>query len=441
MSNLTLLSKIVEKSVSKRVNEFLTKHNLLPKFQSAYRPFHSTESALLRVFNDIVHYMDDKKTVLLILLDLSAAFDTIDHEIMLNRLNNTFKFTGCVLNWFRSYLSDRSQVVIIEKKNKSVQEPLKYGVPQGSVLGPLLFSMYTKPLEKIITSFSIDHHFYADDTQLYTPMCAVDERDVVKRTESCVASIKSWMTDNKLKLNDDKTEILKINKKNRSNDITIMKFKVDTTELDISDKHIRNLGAFLDNELSMQEHVTKIIQACNLHLRNISKIRSFLDTDITKMLVTSFILSRLDYCNSLLIGVPKKLTTKLQKIQNKAARVVTKDKYDTHVTPILYNLHWLPVESRIKFKVLCFVYKCFNGLSPPYLSELVSLYQPSRTLRSSNARLMTVPVNKPSKFRNKAFSIAAPALWNAVSLKTKNSPHFNAFKKNLKTELFHEAFS
>ena len=387
-----------------------------------------------------MQYVDDKNRVILILLDLSAAFDTIDHEVLLGRLKESFNFTGDVLRWFRSYLSDRSQVVIINKMFKSIQEPLLYGVPQGSVLGPLLFSLYTTPLANIISHFCIDHHFYADDTQLYFPLCETDEREIIERAEGCVSAIKIWMTENKLKLNDDKTEILKIHKKTCTNDLSITKFNIDATELEISDNYVRNLGAFIDNELSMQEHVSKTVQACNFHLRNISKIRSFLDTDITKMLVTSFVLSRLDYCNSLLTGAPKNLIGKLQKIQNRAAKLVSKDKGRAHVTPILYDLHWLPVEFRIDFKILCFAYKCLNDLSPIYLSELVSPYRPGRALRSAHENLMNVNMSKPSTFRRKAFSIAAPALWNMTSHNTRMSLTFETFKKNLKTELFHRAF-
>ena len=203
---------------------------------------------------------------------------------------------------------------------------------------------------------------------------------------------------------------------------------------------IRNLGVYFDSELTMQSHITKVIQCCNFHLKSISKIRLMLDTETTKLLVCSLILSRIDYCNALLAGCPNYVIDRLQKIQNKAARLVTLTKTREHITPVLCSLHWLPVKYRIDFKILCYAFKCLNNLSPVYLNELVEMYQPCRTLRSSSALLMKECMHS-SNFSLKAFQNIAPSLWNPLSTKCKTSSNFYAFRKCLKTELFSRAFS
>ena len=148
-----------------RITPFIQGNHILAKYQSAYRPNHSIETALLRVQNDILKSMDGGKVVALVLLDLSAAFDTVDHCILINVLKD-LGFDGNILKWFVSYLSDREQCVKINDKS-SRPSKLIYGVPQGSVLGPVLFSLYTRPLSDIIQKHGLDHHFYADDTQIY----------------------------------------------------------------------------------------------------------------------------------------------------------------------------------------------------------------------------------------------------------------------------------
>ena len=207
VSNLSFLSKVIEKVVAAQLLKHLEKNNLLDKMQSAYKSGHSTETALLRVHNDIMMAVDKKKHVFLVLLNLSAAFDTVDHEILLHFLKEHVGLSGSVFHMFETYLKDHTQWVSIHNVLSSLSQ-LVFGVPQGSVLGPIIFCMYTLPLGAIIRSHKLMYHIYADDTQLYFT-CDVDSSaDALACVESCVRDIRSWMITNKLKINDKKTEFL-----------------------------------------------------------------------------------------------------------------------------------------------------------------------------------------------------------------------------------------
>ena len=207
MSNLPFLSKILEKVVLKRLILHLDLNCLNENFQSAYKKCHSTETALLKVYNDILCDLDDKHVALQSLLDLSAAFDTLDHGILLKRLELSFGIKGSALAWLTSYLENRQQSVQI---NESFSESvfIKYGIPQGSVLGPILFSLYTTPLSSIFSKYQINYHLYADDSQLYKSTPFPDLNCTTEQIELCIEDTKAWMNSNKLKLNDDKTELI-----------------------------------------------------------------------------------------------------------------------------------------------------------------------------------------------------------------------------------------
>ena len=166
VTNLSFISKILEKIVFNQLVSHLNHNDLIVKFQSAYRSGHSTETALLKVANDLLCNIDSGDVAMLTMLDLSAAFDTLDHDILIHRLSFTFGLSDNVLNWFKSYLCDRKQKIKIDNFY-SDDIPISFGVPQGSVLGPLLFTMYMYPLSKLINSEKFGYHLYADDTQLY----------------------------------------------------------------------------------------------------------------------------------------------------------------------------------------------------------------------------------------------------------------------------------
>ena len=333
----------------------IEEHNLLEVHQSAYRKFHNTETALLKIHNDLLCSADEGNISILTLLDLSAAFDTIDHSFLIERLEKTFGLGGTVLDWFVSYLTNRTQCVLIEGE-LSMTHNLTFGVPQGSVLGPFLYTLYTTPLGSIIRNHNISHHMYADDTQLYVSCPPSQVNDVIAKMEDCISDVKCWMLENKLKLNDEKTEALLCDAKSRLMSNNVNSITIGEEAISFSTK-AKNLGVLFDEKLSMLPQVNNLCKTIFLELRRIGQMASVLDESSLKILISSCIFSRIDYCNCLLFNLPNEVIDRLQRLQNQAARLVLRRSSREHVTPMLIQLHWLPMEARLIYKTCMLCYK------------------------------------------------------------------------------------
>ena len=434
---MSFLSKITEKLALSQLTEYLHSNNLFPSTQSAYRPAHSTETALLRISNDLLQALDSGKVSLLTLLDLSSAFDTIDHQILLKRLSHSFGITDSALSWISSYLSNRTQTVTTNN-HSSKPSVLEFGVPQGSVLGPVLFLLYTKPISSVTHDHSVTSQSFADDTQLHDA-CTLDTlQESIHNMQDCISDIKTWMTTNKLKLNDDKTEVLLIHSQRKKlPDSTPKSITIGQSEITFS-VQARNLGVTITDTLSLDKHITNTCRSAYNELRKIASIRHLLTFEATKSLTCSLVLSKLDYCNSLLLNIQKTHIERLQKIQNSAARLVFRSKKTEHAKPLLQKLHWLPIYARIQYKISTL---CFKSLTDPhfpvYLSDLLHPFKPPRTLRTSNdSRIFAIPRTRRITFGDRSFSVSAPSLWNSLPTHVRHSTTLSRFKTSLKTYLF-----
>jgi hypothetical protein len=439
VSNLPFVSKILEKVVLRQLLSHLDKNNLCNPLQSAYRSGHSTETVLVRVVNDILLAMDEDKLSVLLLLDNSAAFDTIDHTILLSRLETEFGIHSKALQWFRSYLEGRSQYVSVHENSSSIS-PLHFGVPQGSVLGPVLFVLYTTPLSSVIQQHQTNHYLFADDTQLQQSCKPADIHTLTHTLENCTIDIKTWMTNNMLKLNDDKTEALLFSGSSSQAPHLPSSITVGSSNISFANT-ARNLGFIMDTSLSMKMHISKVCQVCYFELKKIGSIRKFLTEDATKTLITSCVLSRLDYCNLLLAGCPDCVLEPLQKVQNSAARMIFKTPFRQPTTPLLFKLHWLSIKDRIDFKVACFCFYIITNSAPAYLLDIVELYTPARTLRSSSdTRLLCQNRFKRMSHGFRSFSVYAPQLWNTIPFYIRHADSITSFKSKMKTYLFRKSY-
>jgi hypothetical protein len=378
ISNPSFLSKFLERVVARQLIAFLEQRSLLVSVQSAYRANHSKETALLKVLNDLLIAVDGGKAVALALLYQSAAFDTIDHAILLDRLTARFVFTGCVLAWFESYLFNRRQSVSVKgKSSRSVFLP--FGVPQGSVLGPILYTLYNSPLHEIASAHEISDQYCADDEQLYCSFRPTtqgsEQRLAFSALSNCVLDTKEWASDHRLKFNDDKTDAMVIPAKIIRKDSTT---KIDPITIPLivgevtffPSTKIRNRGVILDSHLIMEPQISNIRRKAFYHLGRLEKIKKFCSRSALTRLIHAFVTSQLDYGNALLIGLPKKSLVFLQRVKNAAAGVIVGIWKLNPVKPYLKALHWLLIEQRIEFKIAVFTYYCLNRHAK-YLQDLL----------------------------------------------------------------------
>lgn len=437
ISNLSVLSKLLERLVAQQLLLYLNSANLLPSLQSAYRANHSTETAVLKVLSDILLAIDAGNLSVLALLDLSAAFDTVDHEILLQRLNITYGLTGTVLHWFETYLVGRRQYVRFGSSSSSPTF-IVCGVPQGSVLGPILFLLYVADVLSLIEGHGLHPHLYADDTQIYGFCPPSASSELQSRISECIDDVAAWMRSNRLQLNTSKSEVLWSSTSRRQH-------QLPQSSLRVVDDHvtpasvIRDLGIYIDIDVSMTSHVTKTVSACFAVLRQLRTIRRSVSRSVLQSLVVSLVLSRLDYGNATLAGIPAHLMSRLQSVMNAAARLIfSSSKFDS-VTQLLRQLHWLKAPERIKYKVAILAYKCVHGMAPSYLSNEFSRpadIEARRRLRSASTSSLIVRRTRLSTVGDRAFPVAAARTWNSLPQHVLSSPSLTVFKSRLKTYLF-----
>ena len=443
VSNLSYISKLVERAVVNQLNDHLKLNCPMPDRQSAYRVGYSTETSALRLKSDILQDMDNQRVVVLVQIDLSAAFDTIDHTLLLDELNRKYGIEGTVLSWFKSYLSGRTMSVFLDGES-SCSKKLDIGVPQGSCLGPILFTLYAASLFKLTAKSDCDTYGFADDHTLklsFSPGECDSENVSLNAIRSCLENIGNWMLKYKLKMNQEKTEVILIGSRQQLIKVRSSTLDIGGVSLKYLDS-VRHLGAYLDKNLTMSDHVQQKCRKASSQLYVLRRIRPALDRRATEMLVHSMVTSHIDYCNSLLYGMPDNTLRPLQYVLNMCARLVFCLGKFEHITVHLKDLHWLPVRQRVNFKIVLLTFKCVkNYPSPNYLRELISMSTPTTYDLRNNRELSIEPCKfNCSTFGGRAFGHAASNLWNSLPLKLRECDNVQTFKTLLKTHYFREAF-
>lgn len=428
VTNEVYISKLIEKLVSMRLSKHMSLNNLHSKYQHGYKVFHGTETLLLKLVNDTLVGFDSNSATILLLIDLSAAFDTVDIDKLLGILKSDLGIVGTALQWFKSFLVGRTQRVKI-KNSLSDTLTVLFGVPQGSVLGPILFNIYISSLSLVIRNAGFSTSGYADDNNAYKSFALTFQLNVItKQLPALLDQINEWMNLFFLKMNPDKTEIIMLMPPQLKDVHTINGCIFSDGNCIRFANFVKNLGFILDKNLNMDVQVNSIVSHCYKMLSDIGKIRKLLNSKHTQMLVHAVISSRLDYCNSLLYGANKTVINKLQKVQNAAARLVSLRRKHESVSDVISDLHWLRVECRIIFKLLVLIYKCLHDMAPECITDLISV--------KCNVRFLLVLKDYRSSQARKSFSYIAPKLWNNLPFHIRDSTTLTNFKTKVKYLLF-----
>jgi hypothetical protein len=399
-------SKLIERIVSVRIVDHLERHMLHDINQSAYRKHHSCETTLTAIMNDALLGIDRGEVTILILLDMSAAFDCVDHGILLGKISE-LGITGNALNWIEGYLNDRTQSVKIDDIVSPSLE-IQYGVPQGSVLGPLLFTCYMIGLDSVLSHHGVKYKIYADDIQLYITTKVSSLKDAIERMEKCIIDLKTWLNKRFLHLNDSKTEAILLGSPTTVRKCGIQSIRISETVI-ICKSSVRDLGVIIDNSLTMDDHVSKVCRSAFSQLRLISRQNRVMNFKTRLAAVRALVFPHLNYCSSLLFGISKKRLKRIDRVISSSARLVLRNKQGT--SGFMSQYRWLKMDQLVQVRLLSMLHSVLNTSHPIYLRQLLNEPLSQRQTRSSNQNLLDIPRCRTT-VGERRFSVAASRLWN-----------------------------
>ena len=414
-------SKVMERIVFEQVVDYLETNHLLDDFQSAYRRGFSTQTALLRVLDSMREAVDKRMVTLVVLFDFSKAFDRVCHGRLLDKLRR-LKFSKPVIQWFRAYLEGRKQAVRDGNGNTSSWCQLSCGVPQGSVLGPLLFSLYLSDFREIIDC--CEYSYYADDLLIYLsgPPDRINEYIIQMNKE--IEAIRSWATLNGLKLNDSKTRAMIVGSARHLNYIREIRDRnvmVGNSTVPFSES-VKYLGVSITETLDWNEHVTHCVRKVNMTLYRLKVCKRFLPTSVRSTLVTSLINPLIDYACLAYSGLTGEQNLKIQRAYNSCVRMVLDVRKMEHITPYYAKLKWLKVDKRREYFLGMFMYRLFELNRPKYLLDKFTYRQQLgvRTTRVSN-QLLALPYCRTETYK-KSFTYTAADYWNRLPVSLRDLP-------------------
>lgn len=405
ISKLPVLAKILEGLVSDQLRVFLSDHDILSNFQSGFRKEHSTITATMKVVNDIIGFLDKKQSCAALFIDLSKAFDTVDHHILRLRLSS-IGLSDQAVGWFENYLSERSQCV---QFNGITSEPLNIanGVPQGSVLAPLLFSIYINNIGQNVSGANL--HFYADDTVVYCAAPSITE--AANQLQAVFNIIQNQLSDLKLLLNAGKTKVMLFSLAKLQTPLEIVTAQGENLEQVSKYKY---LGIWLDDSLLFKPHVDNLLKKLRPKLGFFFRHKSCFSFETKKRLISATFLSVLDYGDILYMNAPDEYTNKLDAAYHSALRFITNCKALTHRCVLYNRVGWPSLSQRRLGHWYMFIYKALIGKLPSYICSLISQKDIGRyELRSQDVIQLNSPCAR-IEFGKKAFRCAAPSAWTTL---------------------------
>ena len=435
ISLLPYLSKILEKVVYDQVLKYCEDLNILPDLQSGFRRGRSTSTALLEVIDNVLSCRDGGSASILVLLDYSRAFDSINIPMLLAKMSY-YGFHKSTVEWFDSYLTDRSQRVEInalDGTSLTSQDRLVYrGVPQGSILGPLLFILYTADIPNSINSCK--YHLYADDLQLYLPIRVSDFGVAIDKLNQDLSRIALWSARNCLMLNPSKTKYLVLGSERQIQKVIALNPVITIQGVDIERvDEARNLGILMDGRLRFENFVLETIRNCFYRLKVLYRIRDNISQDLRVLLCDALVLSKLNY--GIVVYGPcllAKSKVLVQRVQNACARYCFKIPPRQHVTPYLHGTKILRMCDRLKLYTASLLFGVVNRKTPNYLFNKL-IFRSSSRIRSC-APVLEIPQYNTTAFRG-SFRYNASKIWNNIPPPIRNIKTIGTFKKKYKTYL------
>ena len=431
LSILSVISKVFERSAANQIVEYMEHENLFYSDQHAYRKYHSTTTCLTQVTDYAYKEMDKGNIIGIAALDLSKAFDTIDHDLLIRKTMD-MKFDAQVVHWIKSYLQDRSQQTkftnYISKK-----ETVQAGVPQGSILGPILFILFTHDLHRNINSPHTHVFSYADDTQLVT--AGRNYNEVKQNLEEAIRKAKEWYKTNLLHINAGKTEILVIGKPKKLQHLgklsnIIINEGEERKEIEVKE-NIKILGIYIDNHLSWSKQINDVKRKAYCATKNILRIKDLLPTQAKRKLYDSMITPHFNYCDTLWDGCLKSKSTELQKIQNLAVKAISNSRTQTSSSKILKELRLLPLSEKREVHMAVMAHKTLHGRAPlPQVQQFLKcLPQHEHNTRAATQATFMYQKHRHSKIETSSI-YRAMKIWNNIPIKLRNITNQNTFKNS-----------
>ena len=426
ISLLPILSKVLEKIVAQQLTTYLEANKLLSNSQYGFRPKLSTESALTTVTNKLYTNMDNKKISLITLCDLSKAFDSVHHEILMQKLAKV-KVDSF---WFRHYVLDRTQSVKINT-TLSKTARINFGVPQGSILGPILFTIFVNDLTEIIQGCEVIQ--YADDTQFVHTGTTDELPDLIMRAETTLSHVKAYFNRNGLMINPNKTQCLFVGTRpfiRRIPADTIINFD---NALITPSKHIKNLGIYMDCHMTFDVHIQEMRKKVMGILFFLNRIKDKFDFDTRKTVIQSLALSIINYCLPVYGTTNSTLLQRVQKLQNFAAKIcVGGARRSDHATPFILQLEWLKIEKKIIFEAAINVYKIKNKLFPDWFMQFPTNNDISHNRYTTRQQHNLYVSHTNTDHGGRSLSVLGPKIWNTLPDNVTNSLTLQVFRKRLK---------
>ena len=428
ISVLSCVSKVMERHVHCSFYKFLQDNELICVEQSGFRPKHSCQTCLTSLLNSCICDINDGRLIGLITIDLRKAFDLLDLDVLLSKLI----IYGCstdAIKWFSSYLNGRSQKVLFRNVYSKVNN-VGYGVPQGSILGPLLFALYINDLPLCISN--VDFTLYADDSTLRTSSMKVEE--LQNTLNAALEKLCKWCDNNRLIINVKKTNYMIICSRQKRSSLVNDKLELSVNNEKIERKEtIKLLGMYIDENLTWKPQIDHVCSKLS-SLNGVLYRQSFyMDYNMKNVFYNSFILSHIDYCINIWGNASTTYLNKIQILQNRAARtILNADRFvSSHV--LLERLKWMSVAQRSDYITYLLIFKVLHGLAANYLNVFIPA-ENHYALRESSASTFKVP-HPRNELMKQSFSYNAPLMWNNLSCALRNCDNIHTFKQILKRRI------